>query len=331
MRTISWFLSFVMFIPALALGLPAFPPDYEKKRVIVSTDIGGGDFDDVQSMIHYLFYADMFDTEAIISSMPRPGNYYWKQILRAYRKDYKNLSFHSPDYPTPSKLKRLYVLGSTSRFPGNRKAGARAIVRAALADDPRPVYVLIWGASTDLAIALNMLKNRPEARKKIRPFLIANYYGGAGFNRDGDEGAYQFVLKQPIKKIISSSMGRGVYLGGLYSNKKYGNIGFVKKVLRKSKTSLGRLFYRMSATINVNKYGIKMGDTSSVFFVMNGNWENPKEPTWAGKYCRFRPDVWSGCKSNSLGGYPGAGHINKHRLDFLQDWEKRVERAKPLL
>ena len=34
----------------------------EKPRVIVSTDIGGGDPDDFQSMVHYLVYADRFDT-----------------------------------------------------------------------------------------------------------------------------------------------------------------------------------------------------------------------------------------------------------------------------
>jgi hypothetical protein len=33
----------------------------ERFRVIVSTDIGGGDEDDDQSMVHYLLYADLFD------------------------------------------------------------------------------------------------------------------------------------------------------------------------------------------------------------------------------------------------------------------------------
>ena len=30
-------------------------------RVIISTDIGGGDEDDIQSMVHYLLYSDVFD------------------------------------------------------------------------------------------------------------------------------------------------------------------------------------------------------------------------------------------------------------------------------
>ncbi len=43
----------------------------ERHRVIVSTDIGGTDPDDFQSMVHYLVYADVFDTEGIISSPPK--------------------------------------------------------------------------------------------------------------------------------------------------------------------------------------------------------------------------------------------------------------------
>ena len=37
-------------------------------RVIVTTDIGGSDPDDFQSMVHYLLYSDLFDTEGLISS-----------------------------------------------------------------------------------------------------------------------------------------------------------------------------------------------------------------------------------------------------------------------
>ena len=37
-------------------------------RVVVSTDIGGTDPDDFQSMVHFLVYADCFDIEGLISS-----------------------------------------------------------------------------------------------------------------------------------------------------------------------------------------------------------------------------------------------------------------------
>ena len=40
----------------------------ERPRVIVCSDIGGTDPDDLQSMVHFLLYADMFDVEGMISS-----------------------------------------------------------------------------------------------------------------------------------------------------------------------------------------------------------------------------------------------------------------------
>ena len=40
----------------------------ERYRVIVTTDIGGSDPDDFQSMVHYLLYSDLFDTEGLVSS-----------------------------------------------------------------------------------------------------------------------------------------------------------------------------------------------------------------------------------------------------------------------
>ena len=63
-------------------------------RVIVSTDIGGTDLDDFQSMVHLLVYADSFDIEGLISSsgISGPGR---KQdifdVIDCYEKDYDNL------------------------------------------------------------------------------------------------------------------------------------------------------------------------------------------------------------------------------------------------
>ena len=312
-----------------ASRISAFPDDYEKRRVIVSTDIGGGDFDDVQSMIHYALYMDMFDTEAIISSMPRPGDRYWREIVKAYRKDYRNLSFYSADYPTPREFKKLYVAGSTSKFPGNSNRGARAIIKAVKKDDPRPVYVLIWGAGTDLAIALRRLRNKPKLYSKIRPVLILNSRKPLGFNGLGDEGAWEYIMDFPIKKLAFDSMIRGIYATGVNSKKKYGNVGFVEKVL-KPRGRLGRLFHARSAFIDVNRFGIKMGDTPSVFFVMNGDWDKPKRQSWAGRFCKVNRFLWEGCRTNPIGRWPAAGWIANQRRAYMKDFERRAKRLDPV-
>src|SRR4051812_31114914 len=67
----------------------------DRPRIIVSTDIGGTDYDDFQSLVHLLVYADRFEIEGLISS-PYGGRK--EQILKvidAYERDYPNLHSHS--------------------------------------------------------------------------------------------------------------------------------------------------------------------------------------------------------------------------------------------
>ena len=44
------------------------PTDEERPRVLISTDIGGTDPDDNQSMAHLLMYSDSFALEGLVSS-----------------------------------------------------------------------------------------------------------------------------------------------------------------------------------------------------------------------------------------------------------------------
>lgn len=63
-----------------------------RHRVIVSTDIGGTDPDDFQSMVHFLLYADVFDIEGLISSPYGPGRReHILQVLDRVAADYPHL------------------------------------------------------------------------------------------------------------------------------------------------------------------------------------------------------------------------------------------------
>lgn len=53
----------------------------EKHRILVSTDIGGTDPDDNQSMAHLLMYSDKFEIEGLVSS-PSFGKGSKEEILR---------------------------------------------------------------------------------------------------------------------------------------------------------------------------------------------------------------------------------------------------------
>jgi hypothetical protein len=95
-----------------------FADSATRPRVIVSSDIGGTDFDDFQSMVHLLVYADAFDLEGLISSPYGPGRKAdILKVIDAYERDYPNLESHSDKYPTLAALRAITKVGATDH-PG---------------------------------------------------------------------------------------------------------------------------------------------------------------------------------------------------------------------
>ena len=85
----------------------------QRHRIIVSTDVGGTDPDDFQSMVHLLVYADCFDIEGLVSSPYGPGRKeHILDVIDCYEKDYVNLSTYSDRYPTPDALRAITRQGN---------------------------------------------------------------------------------------------------------------------------------------------------------------------------------------------------------------------------
>ena len=78
-------------------------PATQRPRVVVSTDIGGTDPDDFQSMVHLLVYADALDIEGLVSSPYGPGRARQiHQVIDVYERDYAALRARSAAYPAPA-------------------------------------------------------------------------------------------------------------------------------------------------------------------------------------------------------------------------------------
>ena len=94
------FLLILSFCPAYSFAQNQLAG--HRYRVLVSTDIGGTDPDDFQSMVHLLVYADCFDIEGLISSPYGPGRKeHILEVIDCYANDYANLKTYSDQYPTP--------------------------------------------------------------------------------------------------------------------------------------------------------------------------------------------------------------------------------------
>lgn len=245
-------------------------------RIIVSTDIGGTDPDDFQSMVHLLVYADtLFDVEGLISSPHGNGRKeHILEVIDAYEQDYPNLISYSSNYPHPDSLRKITKQGETeiASSIGYRSSteGSNWIIECAKRDDPRPLHILVWGGIEDLAQALH---DAPEILPKLRVYWIG------GPNKKWSVNAFQYIAENfPELWIIESNATyRGWFTGGNQSGE-WSNSGFVSSHIR-GYGALGNLF-------NAKKNSLKMGDTPSLSRFLYGTPEDPSQPSWGGQYVR---------------------------------------------
>lgn len=255
----------------------------ERHRVLVSTDIGGTDPDDFQSLVHLLVYADVFDLEGLISSPFGPGRKdHILEVIDAYARDYANLKTHSARYPTPSALRAMTKQGETEGAPpaGVRRGteGSEWIATCARRGDSRPLHVLVWGGIEDLAQALH---DAPDILPKLRVYFIG------GPNKKWSVDAYNYIEQNHPKLWIieANATYRGWFVGGNQKGE-WGNKEFVNRHVA-GHGALGDYFATQL------KGAVKMGDTPSVARLLRGVAEDPSQPGWGGKYVR----VWDGRKT----------------------------------
>lgn len=252
-------------------------PAESKYRVIVSTDIGGTDPDDFQSMVHLFLYADTLDIEGLISSPFGPGRKeHILQVIDQYEKDYPSLKTYSAKYPAPDSLRSITKQGATdvAGYAGFGKPteGSEWIVKCARKNDSRPLYVLVWGGIEDLAQALH---DAPDILTKLRVYYIG------GPNKKWTPDAYQYIADNfPELWIIESNATyRGWFTGGNQEGE-WSNTGFPENYI-KNKGAMGSFFMtQLGGTV-------KMGDTPSLAWLLNSpNPEDPALPSWGGQYVK---------------------------------------------
>ena len=139
----------------------------EKERIIVLTDIEN-EPDDAMSLVRYLTYSNQWDTEGLIATTSvhqRNKIAAWRieEILTAYDSVRANLERHEKGYPTADYLRSVLKegvpkYGMEAVGEGMDSEGSELIIQTVDKDDPRPVWVLVWGGPNCLAQALWKVK-----------------------------------------------------------------------------------------------------------------------------------------------------------------------------
>jgi len=182
-------------------------PKTEKHRVIALTDIGG-DPDDQQSITRFLLYADQYDIEGLLATSIRifpnsetrppdgaPQPQYIVKWVKAYGQVRENLLKHSEGWPETDALLGMIKKGTLTGRSGGwdikngvaRKPGAHFplgqvigegkdteasmhILEVVDRDDPRPVWISVWGGPIELAQALWRVRN-DRSKEEVKRFV----------------------------------------------------------------------------------------------------------------------------------------------------------------
>lgn len=271
--------TFVLFLLFASTSLIAQQPVPVKPRILVSTDIGGTDPDDNQSMIHLLMYNDLFDIEGLVSS-PSYGEGNKAEILRTidlYAKDLPKLKAHKSGFASLERLRSTVKQGRYGAAPlkGYTSAteGSDWIIECARKTSDRPLWILVWGGLDDLAQALH---DAPDIQTKIKVFWIG------GPNKKWSANSYAYIAQNfPNLWFIESNAS----YYGFFSNNvpdSLANKNYYKNYIQEA-GHLGKDYKN-------NRYEghLKMGDTPSLLYMMDGNPDDPARENWGGSYVPFR-------------------------------------------
>lgn len=161
-------------------------PEKKRIRMIVDTDCKN-EADDQFALVHHLL-TPMFEIRGVIAVHfeSKASQYGQRQTVHASMEEIRkviDLLGQSAAYPV--------VLGADRPMPDEStpvvSEGARLIIREAMKDDSRPLYVALLGAATDMASAL-------LAKPEIANRLTAIWIGGG----DYPDGGWEFNLAQDV-------------------------------------------------------------------------------------------------------------------------------------
>ncbi len=180
MRAKVWLLLTFLSGTCVYAQTPSAPPAVDEfkghPRAIILSDIGN-EPDDQMSLVRLLLYSNEIDIVAMVATTST-----WQKnavhpetmhaLIDAYGQVRPRLLLHADGWPPAEDLAARVFIGQTAygmaaTGAGHDSAGAQAIVRGATDQDPRPLWICIWGGANTLAQALI------DARATLPPEVLA--------------------------------------------------------------------------------------------------------------------------------------------------------------
>ena len=330
-----------------------------KLRVVIISDIGN-EPDDQMSFVRLLLYSNQLDLEAMIASTST-----WQKkathpetmhaLIRAYGQVRENLLLHAQGWPTEDYLgERVYegqsAYGLAATGSGMSSAGSKALARAIELDDPRPLWICVWGGANTLAqalIDLRAIKGEDAMRvlvARLRVYSVSDQDDAGPWIRREFPGLFYIVKPSaPNSEDYYLATWTGISGDLYYRNGEGANTSVVTNEWLnqniRSKGPLGKVYPRFMF--------IMEGDTPTFLGLIDNGLNAYRRPDWGGwggRYVYLQPygeshPIWTqggdefarGTSQDSVVGIDGRTHVSdqasiwRWREAFQNDFAARMD------
>jgi hypothetical protein len=349
--------SLLILFALIALALVAGVSAAGRHRVLVLTDIEN-EPDDAQSMVRFLTYGNQWDVEGLVATtsihqQKQTAAWRIREIVEAYGKVRDNLLLHEPGYPTVEHLLSIIRdgrpdYGMQAVGEGMDSPGSELVIEVVDRDDPRPVWIPVWGGPNVLAQALwkvRATRAHGELAKfveKLRVYTIS----------DQDDSGPWIRKNFPELFYIASP---GIHAGGAYHFATWSGISGDKFHARFTGADFSvvdnpwldqniRRKGPLGAQYPHTEY-LMEGDTPSFLGLVDNGLNAPEHPDWGGwggRYELYTPrtekwfqepetrPLWTNAE-DEVRGFDGNWHTTNHatiwrwRSAYQNDFAARID------
>ena len=299
-----------LFLILFHLGLTADAQEVQKNRTIILTDVEN-EPDDTESLVRLLLYSNIIDIKGIVATTSvhmkkevHPESIH--EVIAAYGKVRSNLLKHEPGFPDPGFLMEIvkeglpeYGMGGVGK--GKDSPGSEWIIKHLEENDPRPLWICVWGGANTLAQSLYKIRQtRSEADageliSKLRVYTISDQDDSGIWMRKNFPGLFYIVSPGGYGSSTWTAINSAIE--GI-NNKTISNRWLAENI-QQGHGPLGALYPDVA-------YGME-GDTPTFLYLIPNGLNTPEHPdwgSWGGRYELYHPEYSSIDTKGFTGGVP---------------------------
>lgn len=264
---------------AQARALDAHP------RVIILTDMGA-DPDDTMSLVRLLTYSNEIEIRGLVATTSifqqdhvEPETI--QRVIEAYGKARGNLLRHEPGYPSPQALRAvvrqgLVAYGMKGVGEGKDSTGSELILAELRRNDPRPLWICVWGGVNTLAQTLWKIQKTMDAveaeklERKLRVYAISDQDDAGGWIRRHFHNVFYICSPGGFDRATWPAINTA-YPG---ANNDVISRAWIAANIQQGHGPMGAVYPDVA-------YGME-GDTPSFLGLIPNGLNEPEHPNWGG-------------------------------------------------